>query len=185
MQDPSKIDWPASDRDSRRKSRAAMKASWWSAGLALAVCGSAQAQSNAELKAMLEQALKTIQDLQSRVEALEQRRPRPLRRPAAPAPAPRAPAPPVVAPGAKPDAGVTEAARARVEVYGQVMLDAIYDFKRMDPEWNATLRPSKIPSSARATPGCGKDGATIFSVRSRTSASGRSFRRRWARSGPT
>jgi hypothetical protein len=42
---------------------------------ALALCGGVQAQSNEELKAMLDQALKTIQDLQGRVKALEQTKP--------------------------------------------------------------------------------------------------------------
>jgi hypothetical protein len=50
------------------------------------------------------------------------------------------------------------------------MVDAIQDFRRMDPTWNATLRPSKIPVNCPGPPGandpgCGKDGATIFSVR--------------------
>jgi hypothetical protein len=141
------------------------------AALALALCGGAHAQSNEELKAMLEQALKTIQDLQSRVNALEQK-------PTAPAAA--APVAPVAAAASAPaalgapvvsvatraeDANVPDADKARIEVYGQVMLDAIYDFKRMDPDWNATERPSKIPVVCPGSPGCGKDGASIFSVR--------------------
>jgi hypothetical protein len=58
-----------------------------------------------------------------------------------------------------------DADKARLEIYGQVMLDSIYDFKRMDPDWNATLRPSKIPVICPGSPGCGKDGAWIFSAR--------------------
>ena len=45
------------------------------------------------------------------------------------------------------------------------MLDAIYDFKRVDPDWNATLRPSTIPVNCPGDAGCGKDGETIMSIR--------------------
>ena len=55
-------------------------------------------------------------------------------------------------------------AAPRVEIYGFVQTDAIYDFNRVDPAWNATLRPSKIPVNP-GDPGTGKDGETIFSVR--------------------
>jgi len=134
--------------------------------VALAISGGAQAQSNEELKGMLDQALKTIQDLQTRVKALEQEKqaaPAPAAAPAAPAAA-EAPAP-VVAPDAKAEAGAKEPEKARLEVSGKVQLDAIYDFKRVDPEWNATLRPSKIPVNCPGDPGCGKDGETIASVK--------------------
>ena len=45
------------------------------------------------------------------------------------------------------------------------MADAIYDFKKMNPEWAATLRPSQIPIVCPGSPGCGKDGAFTFSIR--------------------
>ena len=45
------------------------------------------------------------------------------------------------------------------------MADAIYDFKKMNPEWAATLRPSQIPIACPGSAGCGKDGAFTFSVR--------------------
>jgi hypothetical protein len=61
--------------------------------------------------------------------------------------------------------GAPDAGKARLEIFGQVMLDAIYDFKRVDPDWNATLRPSKIPVTCPGDPGCGHDGETIMSVR--------------------
>jgi hypothetical protein len=51
----------------------------------------------------------------------------------------------------------------RVELYGFIQMDAIYDFDRVDPAWKATLRPSKI--SVGATNQFGHDGETIFSVR--------------------
>jgi len=50
----------------------------------------------------------------------------------------------------------------RVEIYGFIQMDAIYDFDRVDPNWNATLRPSKI---AVGTNQFGHDGETIFSVK--------------------
>jgi len=143
--------------------------------LALVLTGGALAQSTEEIKAQLDQALKTIQDLQERVRALEQQK---AGAPAAPVAAPsaaKAPAPeqpavtaagaPVVAPGVVGDAGAPHADKARLEIFGQVMLDAIYDFNRVDPSWNATLRPSKIPVNCPGDAGCGKDGETIFSVR--------------------
>ncbi|MDB4476540.1 DcaP family trimeric outer membrane transporter [bacterium] len=49
-----------------------------------------------------------------------------------------------------------------MEVYGFVRADAIYDFKRVDPDWNDTLRVSTIPTKSGAY---GNDGESIFSVR--------------------
>lgn len=144
--------------------------------LVLALSGGAQAQSNEELKSMLDQALKTIQDLQNRVKALEgqkQPAPAPPAPTAAKTPPPEQPTPPavtaagapVVAPNAKADEGAPNADKARLEIFGKAQLDAIYDFKRVDPSWNATLRPSKIPVNCPGDAGCGKDGETIFSIR--------------------
>jgi hypothetical protein len=48
------------------------------------------------------------------------------------------------------------------ELYGFVQLDAIQDFKRVNPDWDATLRPSRIPTTKGEF---GSDGQTIFSVR--------------------
>ena len=72
---------------------------------------------------------------------------------------------PVVAPGTVAAEGAPDADKARVEIFGFVMLDAIYDFNRVDPDWNATLRPSKIPVNCPGDAGCGNDGETIFSIR--------------------
>jgi hypothetical protein len=71
----------------------------------------------------------------------------------------------VVAVGSKAEEGTPDAGKARLEVYGQAMLDAIYDFKRMNPDYDATLRPSQIPVNCPGDAGCGKDGASIFSIR--------------------
>ena len=48
------------------------------------------------------------------------------------------------------------------ELYGFVQLDAIQDFKRVNPDWDATLRPSRIPTTEGEF---GSDGQTLFSVR--------------------
>jgi hypothetical protein len=61
-------------------------------------------------------------------------------------------------------AGETRAEdKVRVEVYGFIQTDAILDFNRVDPDWNATLRPSTIPVGTANQ--VGKDGETIFSVK--------------------
>ena len=49
-----------------------------------------------------------------------------------------------------------------LELYGFVQLDAIQDFNRVDPKWDASLRASKIPTQEGAF---GGDGQSIFSVR--------------------
>jgi hypothetical protein len=49
-----------------------------------------------------------------------------------------------------------------LELYGFIQLDAIQDFKRVNPDWDATLRPSRIPTQQGQF---GGDGQSIFSVR--------------------
>jgi hypothetical protein len=49
-----------------------------------------------------------------------------------------------------------------LNVYGFVMADTIYDFKRVDPDWNDTLRVSTVPT--RGEP-YGGDGEFVTSVR--------------------
>ena len=49
-----------------------------------------------------------------------------------------------------------------LELYGFVQLDAIQDFNRVNPNWEASLRPSKIPTDEGTF---GDDGQSIFSVR--------------------
>lgn len=76
---------------------------------------------------------------------------------------------PVIAPQTSGDKPAPKDDAARLEVSGKIQLDLIYDFKTVDPAWNTTLRPSKIPINCPGTTGpdagCGKDGETIFSVR--------------------
>lgn len=72
---------------------------------------------------------------------------------------------PVTAPDTAAPKGMKDSDKARIEVSGKVQLDYIYDFNRVDPTWNQTLRPSKIPVNCPGDAGCGKDGESIFSVR--------------------
>jgi hypothetical protein len=51
---------------------------------------------------------------------------------------------------------------ARLEVYGFGHLDYIQDFKRVNPDWAATLRPSRIPTTEGQF---GTDGQAILSAR--------------------
>ncbi len=55
-----------------------------------------------------------------------------------------------------------QASRPSFEVYGFGMVDYIQDFKRMPGDWDATLRPTKIPVPEGSV---GGDGQAIFSVR--------------------
>ena len=91
------------------------------------------------------QAIQELRDLQSRINALEAR-------------LGVSPSPPVqVTPAAE-----KPAKDRNLELYGFVQLDAIQDFKRVDPDWDATLRPSRIPTQKGEF---GGDGQSIFSVR--------------------
>jgi hypothetical protein len=63
--------------------------------------------------------------------------------------------------------GAAGAARAQddgpsFEVYGFAQVDYIQDFDRVDPDWEATLRPSKIPTMDGQF---GDDGQSILSAR--------------------
>jgi hypothetical protein len=55
-----------------------------------------------------------------------------------------------------------EGSEKKFEVYGFVQSDYIQDFKRVDPAWDATLRPSKIPTQDGQF---GSDGQALISVR--------------------
>jgi hypothetical protein len=49
-----------------------------------------------------------------------------------------------------------------IELYGHMQLDMIYDFDRVDPDWESTLRPSTIPIEDGLY---GDDGNTVVSVK--------------------
>ena len=99
---------------------------------------------NAEREALLQE----IRDLKKRTEALEARAAAQANQ-AAQVPVP--PAPSSRKPGDH-----------NLELYGFVQLDAIQDFKRVNPDWDATLRPSRIPTQDGQF---GGDGQSIFSIR--------------------
>jgi len=88
------------------------------------------------------QAIQELQDLKARMSALENKL-----GVAPPAPVPAAPAVPK---------------DHNLELYGFAQLDAIQDFKRVDPDWDGTLRPSRIPTEKGAF---GSNGQSLFSVR--------------------
>ena len=140
----------------------------------------AKADELSDMKAALSAAMGSIHALQERVRVLEQEKGttasiRPARKPRAaapivvrPIPPPLIEAAPVVAPDLKPVAAVPEAETARLEIHGSVQLDAIYDIKKVNPNWEGTLRPSQIPVNCPPVgtdPGCGKNGVTNFNVR--------------------
>ncbi|MCG6929973.1 MAG: porin [Desulfofustis sp.] len=103
-----------------------------------------------DLKEQLEAAKQLIMNLEQRIEQLEQK---------------QAPGVQAAAPGASDRAESAEPemeAEGSFEIYGFAQTDVIQDFNRVDPDWNATLRPSKIPTAEGVY---GSDGETVFSVR--------------------
>ena len=92
------------------------------------------------------QAMQELQDLRARMNRLESV----LGVPSTPPPL-AVPPPPVPA----------RESDHNLELYGFLQLDAIQDFNRVNPDWEATLRPSRIPTSGEF----GSDGQSIFSVR--------------------
>jgi hypothetical protein len=142
------------------------------AAVAAAYSTGAGADELSDLKSQLEAAKQIIQQLEQRVETLEAAK---AVAPAAPAPPPAAAAPAqppsaaggvVVAPNMKPDAASgQDPNKPRLEIYGFAQMDLIQDFNRVDPDWNATLRPTRIPVNCPGDAGCGEDGESIFSVR--------------------
>jgi hypothetical protein len=140
----------------------------------------AKADELSDMKAALSAAMGSIHALQERVRVLEKEKDttgalKPARRARAappivvrPLPPPLVEAAPVVAPDLKPVAAVPDAETARLEIHGSVQLDAIYDIKKVNPNWEGTLRPSQIPVNCPPVgtdPGCGKNGVTNFNVR--------------------
>lgn len=71
------------------------------------------------------------------------------------------PAPTTAEAAAKP-AAATAPGGPSLEIYGFAQLDYIQDFNRVNPNWDATLRPSKIPT---LTDAFGSNGQSVLSVR--------------------
>jgi hypothetical protein len=92
-------------------------------------------------------AIQELQDLRARMNRLETVLGLPSALPA-PTPVPQLPSKP------KGD--------HNLELYGFLQTDAIQDFDRVNPDWEATLRPSRIPTTKGEF---GSDGQSIFSVR--------------------
>jgi hypothetical protein len=91
------------------------------------------------------QAIQELQDLKARISNIENRL--------------GVSAPPPVQYTPSPPKGPRD---HNLELYGFTQLDAIQDFKRVDPDWEASLRPSKIATHDGQF---GSDGQSIFSVR--------------------
>ena len=132
----------------------------------LIASGCVRADSNEELKRQLETAIKTINDLQNRVKTLEKGQSTIHEYMVTPTNSAAAAAVgAVVAPNVKPETA-TASDKPRLEISGQIMMDAIYDSKRVASGWNSTLRPSRIPVNCPGDDGCDKsEGETIMSVR--------------------
>jgi hypothetical protein len=109
---------------------------------------SAAQQSPAPLtEAERAQAIQELQELRSRIGALESR-------------LGVSPPPPAQYTPAQERPGLAK--DHNLELYGFLQLDAIQDFKRVNPNWDATLRPSRIPTTEGEF---GGDGQSVFSVR--------------------
>jgi hypothetical protein len=108
----------------------------------------AAAETVDDLKRQLDAAKQAIQGLESRLQALEAAQAKQV-----PAPAPAAAA---AAPAEK------EKPKGSFEIYGFAQADAIQDFKRVNPDWKDTLRPSRIPTQKGLY---GEDGESTFSVK--------------------
>jgi hypothetical protein len=65
-------------------------------------------------------------------------------------------------PGAADEDAAVVVRKPTFEVYGFAQVDLIQDFQRVRPDWNATLRPTKIPTVEGLY---GANGETIFSAR--------------------
>lgn len=123
---------------------------------------------DAEQRQRIEQELRGIQaakrdmarqmgELDARVDALEAELHGAPRPPGAPPPAvTQAPTPPA------PPTAASAAETRNFEIYGFAQLDYIQDFNRVDPAWDSTLRPSKIPTTQGTF---GENGQSIVSVR--------------------
>jgi hypothetical protein len=103
-------------------------------------------------KAIMESQQKMLENMQTELERLKAGQPQ-----AATA------EPQVAATGKMPVVVQADELRGyKLNLYGHIQLDAIYDFKRVDPTWESTLRPSSIPTVDGIY---GSDGNTVFSVK--------------------
>ena len=127
--------------------------------------GSAHAEVLDDLKAQLEAAKRTIQVVEERIKAIEEENrrsaaatpqsttgPAPPEHPTTTAAGTPAVQRPALNPELKSHRETEEGDKPPFEVYGFVQADGSEDFDRVDPSWNATLRPSKIPVNCPVGP---------------------------------
>jgi hypothetical protein len=125
----------------------------------------ARAESTEELKQLKEELQKQKAALDAERKALEEQRRRldeAIERLETLEAAKEAP-PPVAS--SVPAAEAQPKPRSSLQIYGFAQVDGIYDFNRVADDWNATLRPSRIPIVCPGDSGCGNDGETIFSAK--------------------
>ena len=108
----------------------------------------------------LEEMWEVIQEQQAEIDSLKRENAELGDRVTAPSESPTVPQ---ASAAAREDEAGDGAVRPSLEVYGFAQVDAIYDFNRVDPDWNDSTRPSKIPV---ANPDqFGEDGEALISVR--------------------
>lgn len=111
------------------------------------LAANAMAASIDTLKQQLEDTKKVTQELENRIQVLEQEQM----------------LEPIIVEGGRVETLKTPSApQGEITFYGFAQADLIQDFNRVNPDWNATLRPSQIPTVDGLY---GEDGETIFSVR--------------------
>lgn len=137
----------------------------WFAVLPLTLVCAALARGDdlSDLKQQLQEAQQSIRAMQQKIEALEAKQQAAAAAPAALNGAPVTPLPNAVAAAPMPTPTPPKpASAAKFEVYGFAQVDYVQDFKRVNPDWEDTLRASRIPTHAGQF---GTDGQSILSVR--------------------
>ncbi|MBK6279433.1 MAG: porin [Gammaproteobacteria bacterium] len=135
--------------------------------LALAVSSAALARADdlSELRQELEASRAAIERLEQRIRQLESAQAAPAGLSSETVPPAGAATAVVAAPAPTSSPAARSAADAKLDIYGFIQLDTIYDVNQSDPDWKDTLRVSKIPINCPDDAGCGKDGETVFGVR--------------------
>ena len=141
----------------RKYTKSLLPMAVFAATLTLPVLAATDADRIKALEAQLEQQRQMLETMDAELKRLKAGQPAAIREEAI---AVTEEAPPVVA-------QVEEPARDAIaplsaNIYGFVMADMIYDFKRVDPNWNDTLRVTTIPTEEGTY---GRDGEFVFGVR--------------------
>ena len=109
-------------------------------------------------KVVMQQQQKMLEAMEAQLQALKAGEHAPTVVPVEAAPQ----AQPAALANTSPKAPASPERKLSAKVYGFAQADAIYDFKRVDPDWEDTLRVSTIPVQSGAY---GNDGDFLFSVR--------------------